>query len=528
MKIKIIALLLLLTLMTCTLSSCGVAGEVLKLVNNVLSFFTPDKGGIDNDFEFNINVPDPNRCTNHAIVPLEAIAPTCTTPGVSGGQACSKCGAVIVAQVELPTVDHVYDNTQDKDCNNCGFVREIKCEHIETEILEAKTPTCTTTGRTQGEKCLGCSKIIAGYEIIEITDHVYDGKRDDTCNECSYVRKLECLHEVTKKLEAVAPTCTETGLTKGKECVHCGEILTAQQEIPTTDHVEGDWIVDIAPTENENGKMHTECTMCKTILRECELEFVFTENEDFSSGLSFELNDDQNSYTLVDIGDCTDTEIVIPSYHNGLPVTKIGEGAFLNNSEITSVVISNGVLNIGNGAFRECINLQSICIPNTVTSIGEYAFYNCALSSLSLPESLTQIKQYTFYGCKFESIIIPYEVTNIGDYSFAECKLLKEISLPSSIEIIGNGAFYNAKELTKVTLPRSLKVIGDKALNCDSLESTQKEIVMFNYVNKIGAYAFTTGSTINYKGTSSEWNSILIDPRNYQYNVTTLNGAFVD
>ena len=527
MKIKIIALLLLLAMLTCMLSACA-ASEVLKLVNNVLSFFVPDKGGIDNDFQFNFNVPDPNRCTNHAIVPLEAIAPTCQTPGVSGGQVCSKCGIVIIAQVELPTVDHVYDGVQDKDCNNCGFIREVKCEHLETQTLEAKAPTCTSTGRTQGEKCIGCGIIIAGYEVLDPTEHIYDGDRDDVCNECNYVRKLACLHEVTKKLEAVAPTCTETGLTKGKECVHCGEILVAQQEIPQTNHIEGDWIVDKAPSENEAGEIHTECTMCKAVLREGTLEFVSIENENASKGLTFALNDDKNSYTLVDMGDCTDKEIVIPAYYNGLPVTKIGEGAFLNKSEITSVIIPEGVLNIGNGAFRECVKLQSVSIPATVTSIGEYAFYNCSLTSISLPEGLLEIKQYTFYGCDFTKIEIPYGVTSVGDGAFAECELVGELSLPSSLEIIGKNAFYNLKKVATITLPKSLKTIGDRAFNCDSLEVEAREIIMFNYVNKIGAYAFVAGSTINYKGRSAEWNSILIDPRNYQYIVTTLDGAFVD
>jgi hypothetical protein len=51
---------------------------------------------------------------------------------------------------------------------------------------------------------------------------------------------------------------------------------------------------------------------------------------------------------------------------------------------------------------------------------------------------------------------------------------------------------------------------------------------MFNNITKIGAYAFATNVTINYKGTMEDWNSILIDPRNYQYNVLTLDGAFTD
>lgn len=524
---KIVLLLLLISMLCCVLSSC-VVFEIIEFANNILGFLDGEGGDTNNNFEINFQLPDPNRCTNHAIVPLEAIAPTCRTPGHSAGQVCSKCGTVIVAQVELPTLEHVYDGVYDRDCNNCGYIRELKCEHIETKILEAKDPTCTTTGRTSGEVCLGCSKIIAGYDIIETTEHIYDSERDDTCNDCGYVRKLECFHDVTQKLEAKAPTCTETGLTKGKSCVHCGEVLLSQQEIPMTDHVESDWIVDKAPSESEVGEIHTECTMCGIILRSGTLDKIDAEADKGASfGLAFALNDDKNSYSVVDLGNCTDTNVIIPRYYNGLPVTKIGDGAFLNRSEITSIVVPEGVLNIGNGAFRECVSLASISLPSTLTSIGEYAFYNCALTSIALPEGLGEIKQYTFYSCDLESIDVPYGVLSIGEGAFTDCSSLKAITLPSSLENIGKKAFYNVTGVVSITIPRSVKVIGDRAFNNDGFD-VKITFNIFNSINKIGAYAFTTGSTINFKGTGDDWNKILIDPRNYQYNVVTLDGSFVD
>ena len=37
---------------------------------------------------------------------------------------------------------------------------------------------------------------------------------------------------VEKVMPAVEPTCTKTGLTEGKRCSECGEVLVAQETVP--------------------------------------------------------------------------------------------------------------------------------------------------------------------------------------------------------------------------------------------------------------------------------------------------------
>ena len=58
-------------------------------------------------------------------------------------------------------------------------------------------------------------------------------------------------------------------------------------------------------------------------------------------------------------------------------VTSIGDRAFLDCYDLTSVTIPNSVTSIGNDAFYNCYGLTSITIPNSVTTIGDYAFYRC-------------------------------------------------------------------------------------------------------------------------------------------------------
>ena len=149
-----------------------------------------------------------------------------------------------------------------------------------------------------------------------------------------------------------------------------------------------------------------------------------------SEGLSFALNDDGASYAVRGIGTCTDTDVVIPSKYDGLPVTSIGDGAF-SWCSITSVTIPDSVTTIGSSAFYWCSSLTSITIPDSVTTIGDEAFSYCqSLTSVTIPDSVTTIGDWAFRYCwSLTSITIPDSVTTIGDLAFASCDSLTSITV---------------------------------------------------------------------------------------------------
>ena len=530
MKKRILALFLIAVMLCVSLSSC----EFLSLINNLFNLVVPDDGDFNLWLEFIF--PDPNRCTSHAIVPLQAIAPTCTTPGMSGGQVCQNCGVVIVAQTELPALHHEYTDDKDVTCNRCDYNRTLDCNHVNTEIIPAVEPTCTTTGRTEGLKCLDCEKTLSGYEIIQVSLHLYGGDRDLTCNICGYERKIECPHDAVEKIAKVEPTCTETGLTEGIMCNHCGEIIVPQYWIDTLPHVESDWIVDVIPTETEMGERHTECINCNKLINTASIDIIDpSADANASVGLIFTLNDDNNSYSVTHIGTCSDLNIVIPSFHDGKPVTKIGDGAFINQSHIVSITIPEGILNIGSGAFRGCTSLNSISIPSTTTTLGEYAFYECKnLTSVTLSSNLTLIEEYTFYSCvSLADITLPRGITKIEENAFFGCVSLTRIVLPDTLESIGNYAFAYVG-LSGIIIPNSVKSIGNYAFSVGKINGNDFEEVGFDFwvtlfkgTNSIGSYAFPKKSTINYMASASEWNEIIIHPMNYNYKVVCTDIAFI-
>lgn len=241
-------------------------------------------------------------------------------------------------------------------------------------------------------------------------------------------------------------------------------------------------------------------------------------------------------------------DVVIPSsvnyYGVTYNVTRIGDGAFQNCTELTSVKLPSNITDLGLYSFSGCTRLISVNIPSKVSYIGNYAFDGCislksisfsnvniitdgmfrgctSLTSITIPNIVKEIRDEAFFGCSnITSITIPQNVTSIGEKVFGGCVNLASINvssenatydsrnscnaiiekssktlitgckstkIPSSVTSIGNDAFYNCSSLTGITIPNSITTIGHNAFNgCSSL----KIVEIPNSVKKIYNSAF--------------------------------------
>ncbi len=513
----------------------------------------------------------------HTEVIDAAVEATCTKTGLTEGKHCSVCSYVIVSQAVVPLLSHTeaVDKAVNATCTETGLTEGKHCSVcnetlVAQQIVEALghtevndaavAPTCTETGLTEGKHCSACGEILVSQQPVEAIGHsfpVFDannisGDWELTTNtsgqceceldstyiamckngcgemtfkmtaahghvwsewrnvatsgnpctsipvrirECTVCQHAECIEqeigtatghtEVIDK--AVDATCTTTGLTEGKHCSVCGEILVAQQTVDALGH------------SYDNNKDES-CNICGAI------------REIYSEGLEYFLLSN-DTYSVVGIGTCIDTDVIIPEYHNGKLVTSIGDFAFAGwGYEVTSIIIPNSVTSIGECAFQSTW-ITSIIIPDSVTSIGSQALDDCSkLESITLPfvgatkdgtsnkhfgyifgasayqynddfvpSSLKNviitgdgvISSYAFYYCyNLESITISDKITSIYYEAFYGCTKLSSVIMGDRVASIGSCAFQKCKSLTTVTIPDSVTSIGSQAFSdCTNLVS---------------------------------------------------------
>lgn len=225
---------------------------------------------------------------------------------------------------------------------------------------------------------LGLFVVIIMVVIIEVIT---------TTEACKHDNPLEIVI-----IKSVSPTCCKAGLTEGMMCNLCGTMVIPQATIPKIDCIESNWIIDIEPTKSENGKRHTECTMCGKLFKE---EVIYAG----SQGLEYvELSN--GNYFISGMGSCTDVDLVIPQMYTESIVTSIGVRAFEYCDTIKSIKIPDSISSIGWGAFYGCSSLTDIVIPHGVTEITVKTFQNCSsLTDITIPNSVMFVDSQSFCGC---------------------------------------------------------------------------------------------------------------------------------
>lgn len=157
--------------------------------------------------------------------------------------------------------------------------------HVHKEVRGAKDATCIEKGYTGDTYCNDCGLFLYSGKNIKALGHDYKNVAEvpatcvtkgtaatQQCKRCDYIVPAQSLptdpnnHANIVKDVAVAPTCTETGLTEGSHCGDCNKILIAQEVVSSTNHTE---VIDpaVAATCTETGLTEgSHCSVCNKIL----------------------------------------------------------------------------------------------------------------------------------------------------------------------------------------------------------------------------------------------------------------------
>ena len=213
----------------------------------------------------------------------------------------------------------------------------------------------------------------------------------------------------------------------------------------------------------------------------------------------------------------------------------VGDEMFRGCSNLTDLILSEGLESIGACAFYGCSSLLKVDVPKSVKAIGDYAFSDCSsLARITVGDSIASMGSYPFANTRWynnrpdgeiyigkvllayrampanttlrikdgtvciasfalsnqnnlDSLYIPNSVVSVGGGICCNCKSLRYVDLPDELKTISANSFYGCEKLSAVEWPGNLELIGGAAFSgCKSLNTLN----LPNTVTAIGDNAF--------------------------------------
>ena len=248
-------------------------------------------------------------------------------------------------------------------------------------------------------------------------------------------------------------------------------------------------------------------------------------SKQYSQGLAYEVSETNSAECIITgIGSCTDKNIVIPSYINGMRVAGIADGAFSPKSELGDAVAKRGTTasatavnatakakktpmslissivtgenfyytlpmyefvpsdmgegyETGDGEPIALEDIESVQIPSTVQSIGEEAFYGCEdLGAINTHTALSAIgkdafKETAYYNNPVNwdgpALYLSTYLINVSEYASGE------VVVRDGTTVIADSAFYKCVYITSVNFGTCAVKVGDSAFyGCTNLTYT--------------------------------------------------------
>jgi hypothetical protein len=126
---------------------------------------------------------------------------------------------------------------------------------------------------------------------------------------------------------------------------------------------------------------------------------------------------------------------------------------------VTHVRVHPSVGAIKAKAFHSCSQLSTVILNDGLEEIGRRAFYGCtSLVHIAIPPAVRAIKGRAFSDCRqLSTVILNDELEEIGGFALAECTSLIHIAIPPAVRAIKDEAFSGCSELTNAIINDGLE-----------------------------------------------------------------------
>ena len=238
-----------------------------------------------------------NICKNCGVVSVEStskgehkyfsykVEPTCTSPGYTVKE-CEICGDRHITDITSAKTHNYKAIVTPATCENGGYTLHL-CDGCGSSFVTDYTDalghsfdegTQVTNATCDGEGVMEYRCVRCGYHRLEaISPEGHTPAADATCTEpqlckdCGAVLQNALGHDY--EATVTAPTCTAMGYTTNT-CTRC-EDSYKDNYTDALGHKESDWIVDVEPTTESEGKRHKECVNCGEVMETESIEKLY-------------------------------------------------------------------------------------------------------------------------------------------------------------------------------------------------------------------------------------------------------------